>query len=401
MEDYMQITYKKLASYSLYLYILTLYVLAYSAKLNFISKGLFVVTLFTFLLYIYKSKSIAPGPVYIFAFAFAFYVTISSFWSIDISYSVMRNITIYQVIILMIVAYNLLTTREDLDNIIQCLFWGGFLMCLYAIVYYGPGEIIHRMQVGLRVGDEINQENGFGIYCVISYLIGMFNVVYKKKNMYIAPTLICLILSFASGSRRSLLVLIVVTALLFAMKDGKIKISKTFIYAVLLFIVIFILSKLEMFENLFVRFTALLDSLSEDQVKVDNSFATRKEMIAIGLENFIKKPVFGYGTAQYGVLFATKYGAYRVSHNNFIELLVNYGLVGFFIYYSGIVFCIKNLLSGFRRSESIAVIIFLVYCVELVGHIAMISINNKFSYIYLAIIFAYGNIIKQEKNKIS
>ena len=392
----MQLSYKKLATYTLYLYILSLYVLAYDPQLNIISKTLFLIVIGTYSLYLIKDKHISGGSIYIFAFTFAFYATLSALWSIEISYAFSRNITLYQVIILMLVIYNLVTTREDLDNIILCLFWGGALMCIYAIIYYGPGEILYRMQNGIRLGGEINQENGFGTYCVISFVIGIFQVMYKKKWLYIIPSVIALILSFGSGSRRSLLIAIIATGVLFAFKKGKVKIGKLLIYIAIFYIVILILSNLEYSGEIFTRFISLIDSFSEESDVVDGSFEGRMNMIELGLEKFKENPLFEYGTDQFASMYDDGTGFRRPSHNNFIEILVGYGLIGFGLFYGPIIVCMIRIFKKANMMDIHAKIIFVLYFIELVSHMATDVLINKFSYIYLSIIFILSNIIKKE-----
>ncbi len=64
---------------------------------------------------------------------------------------------------------------------------------------------------------------------------------------------------------------------------------------------------------------------------LDTSYSTDicKEMIKIGWLAFLRRPLFGNGWFYFSVYSGL--GTY--SHNNYIEILVTYGLAGFIFYY--------------------------------------------------------------------
>lgn len=64
--------------------------------------------------------------------------------------------------------------------------------------------------------------------------------------------------------------------------------------------------------------------------RLSNSTQSREIMIKEGLQFMWEHPVFGGGEKYFGSRTSTTYG---YSHCNYIELLVNFGLLGFLIYY--------------------------------------------------------------------
>lgn len=89
---------------------------------------------------------------------------------------------------------------------------------------------------------------------------------------------------------------------------------------------------------------------------VDASTATRMKLIERGLEWFSKSPWFGYGLNGFSNLNAQFLGTQTAyyAHNNFIELLVDYGVMGFVIYYSIYVYAF---IKGIKRLKDGGVII--------------------------------------------
>ena len=66
----------------------------------------------------------------------------------------------------------------------------------------------------------------------------------------------------------------------------------------------------------------------------DSSALLRAEYIEVGWEAFKENPILGYGINNYRLINLQATGHQTYSHNNFIEILVGIGIVGFFIYYS-------------------------------------------------------------------
>ena len=80
------------------------------------------------------------------------------------------------------------------------------------------------------------------------------------------------------------------------------------------------------------RYEVLIEGLLFGEIEAGTSFYYRNKMALQGLRWFAEKPVFGYGLDAYSLL--SPYKTY--SHNNFIEMLVNTGIVGFLLYYCAI-----------------------------------------------------------------
>ncbi len=147
------------------------------------------------------------------------------------------------------------------------------------------------------------------------------------------PSLIVLISgSLISGSRQSLVPLIILLLytffLLLKQTRTLFTIRKLVLISVFIFILYFISQQ-----------TINLDYIANSKIirrtvlfftNPGQSESIRMGLIQSGLELFSKKPLFGHGLDAFH--FVSGFQTY--AHNNYIELLVNYGLVGFSIYYS-------------------------------------------------------------------
>lgn len=74
----------------------------------------------------------------------------------------------------------------------------------------------------------------------------------------------------------------------------------------------------------------------------EGSFNERQELILIGLKSIVEYP-FGVGMGQQAYFIEDNFGVYKVVHNDFLGVLIEYGIIGFFVYiYSFIRIYYKN-----------------------------------------------------------
>ncbi len=390
---------RKLALYSIYLYIASLYTLAYSPELNLISKSIFTVMAALGLLTIISEKKCEKGPIYIYLLLYAFLVTVSCFWSLDFDFAQTKNTSIYLYFFMSMLIYNIAKGREELQGIVNGIFWGTMIMGLQSVLYYGVDEIMYRMLHGVRMGGEINQENAFGYYNVIACVIALHKVIYYKKLWYFPFAIFAAVMAFSSGSRRSILVIIIATAMLLAFRKGTVSITKILIALAAVAALFILLYSIEPIRPLFQRFTSFLDFFDAETVDADSSMTVRSHMISFGLEKFRDRPLLGYGTENYNILYLNEFGVLRPSHNNYIQTVVSYGIVGLIFTYYIYIWFLKEAAKQIKKLDKQAVMIFVILIMELVSHITTCALTNKFSYIYITMGFIYCKIVREENEQ--
>ena len=95
---------------------------------------------------------------------------------------------------------------------------------------------------------------------------------------------------------------------------------------VFLFLVYWLLNNVSAFWYIGQRANEML--LTFQGQGVSTTDLSRINMIKTSIEQFSNAPLLGNGIAHSKVLFDT------YSHNNYVEILMNTGIIGFFIYYS-------------------------------------------------------------------
>ncbi|WP_276353940.1 O-antigen ligase family protein [Cohnella caldifontis] len=135
----------------------------------------------------------------------------------------------------------------------------------------------------------------------------------------------------------------------------------------------------------FERFSRALDMLTGSNV-VEGSLNERADMIGTGLALWERKPWFGWGTDQFRYLS----GYQTYSHNNYVELLSNNGLVGLILYYSMMVTLLgaglRLLLGGNDRQKhygwlNVSVVLILIF-----WDFALVSYYSKLQWFTLSVL---------------
>jgi len=224
-----------------------------------------------------------------------------------------------------------------------------------------------------RIGDEVNLNSNdlamkLAFSCLACYYFFMKN---KNRSINICLFFIFLVTMILTGSRKSVIFIgfcILLINFLYIKSNDIIK--SVFKFLGLSFIVYLLYRAIFFFpilNNLLgTRLTNLI-AIFKNPTYADNSTITRFFMIEKGFELFRIKPITGYGIANYGIIVNTSY-----SHNNYIELLVGVGIIGFLIYYSIYIVIIVSLFKKILSCKRIE----FVFCFALIVGILIIEIGQ-------------------------
>ena len=81
------------------------------------------------------------------------------------------------------------------------------------------------------------------------------------------------------------------------------------------------------------RLEGLFGMLNGDFAHADGSSKIRSQMIQMGMQKWFSSPLWGYGFDSFKYYNRSMIGLFYYSHNNFVELLYDLGIIGFVIYY--------------------------------------------------------------------
>ena len=232
------------------------------------------------------------------------------------------------VILNVIVWFVGISVKDSVDILIKSATIASILLCLF--ILYNEGSLIFTGAA--RIGDSASGNvNTVGLYLGIFSILCLYKVLFENKKLYFVIYIIQAIFMLLTGSKKTLVYLILGFGILYMLKV-KLKVYKYIVPLIFtLLLLYFIFTNPTLYNIIGYR---LIDFLGQIGLNVENaqySYSTdiRKEMIKIGWLAFLRRPLFGNGWFYFSVYSGL--GTY--SHNNYIEILVTYGLAGFIFYY--------------------------------------------------------------------
>lgn len=294
---------------------------------------------------------------------------------------------------------------RQLSTILSAFYVSSILYFLYVASIVDFSSMDEGRIAGAISDDDIAERmnsNYIAGRLAFAFYAGLFLLWKFKNNKYtkcfhIVFSVFIFYVVLMSGSRASLLILII-PPLVYIMLRAK-HLIKSLAYIVIGFAMTFyVVMKIPVFYE-------IIGTRIEDAVNVvtgnetGNEDVSRLMLITYGIEWFSEKPVLGYGINCFKVLsdramlFSTR-GKY--AHNNYIELMVDVGLVGLLLYYSIFVYLFKSV-KGLKRQSSTEILKVLLVLILIIDFF-WVGYYNRLSQILLWMTF---NIISLEKSKLN
>lgn len=356
--------------------------------LIFITK---VVLVFSFFvgLFFYCSKKEYLVPIDIFLILPFFVICL--FLSIFVNYGFVFSSFIVST--LLYILYSLsMSSERDFAMIINFSIFGGYGLVLYLIYSFNGifGLVIYMRSSVLE--NMIVQKNILSYNMAIVVLMCTYKFLYEKKKIYLALIVLPILISLGTGSRRGIISIFVAIVFLLLLRNFNYKIILNIFIVILgLYITYFLLKKantgylITRIESLFSLFLNRSNASSSDMVRMD--------MISKGLEMIKLKPILGYGAGAFKGL--SGFGIY--SHNNYIELLVNYGIIGLLSYYIIFVVFLIKLFRIAKTGYSYAKLLIAFIIMRLVSDFGNVSYYDRYTYIMLGVCLSYCLYIKRSR----
>lgn len=329
---------------------------------------------------------------------FAFFCFLSYFWSISPTETLIRSSVILQIAICMSVLYCHYVNRRDTSALVKVIIFGGYLVALYSIFFYGIDNIKSIISSAKRLDNAFANVNSISRLMAVSSVAVIYQIVFEKFKWYHLAVIINIFILIATGSKTGIILFVVGTSAVFFARYSK----KNWVYSLLnyiiivllVFLVLRILMELPIFEGLTKRMNRFFDLFSQGSM-MRGSDATRYWMIRVGWQEFLEHPLLGVGLGSSGDLLAQAIGRRTYLHNNYIELLSGGGLIGTFLYYSLLVIpgmqLFKQRAYHFANNYFCLILILLMFLMDIMG----VSYTSKNFYFYIMLIFIQVQINKR------
>lgn len=206
-------------------------------------------------------------------------------------------------------------------------------------------------------GEQSSLHNAIGLHAAfaICLIIALKDKGENYKYDFFEKTLVSmnLLVVALSGSRKAIIYLAIPLFVFSALKSrNPIKIIKSVLFAVCAAIIVYVaLMKVPALYNMIGEgLQTMIAGLKGNES--DASTSARVRIISWGFEVFKERPFWGHGLENFKILHLYRFGQMYIADNNYIELLVDQGMVGLLLYYSFHVWLIKNFISVIKKNKN-------------------------------------------------
>ncbi len=312
---------------------------------SMMSRGMMIIYLgFCTLLFLLSinTKSLKIGKGLIWYSLFVLYCMFSLTYTIntvDPDFVYIRILTYLYLVFLVAPFFD---EKENIKLVIIGFFIGGLIGILNVLIsqYNLIGE--------KRLGDGIYGSYAeFGNVCMLtlSCFIWLKDKLFKNKIFKIIVFLFCCVAIILSGARKAILVPILMYLFL-KILDRRSKISNKIMVLTIAtsFVLVFLyvsLNNQALYDAIGYRIESGISSVLGNDEQ-DASLEERGSFKKLALSMFKEKPITGWGMHSFAYKSYQRGGPNVFSHDNFLELLCCYGIIGFLIYYISFVIIIAN-----------------------------------------------------------
>jgi O-antigen ligase len=289
---------------------------------------------------------------------------------------------------------------DKIDLVLKAIIAGA--LCKALMCFVNNGFLVF---LNSRAADNISA-NTIGFYCAFSCVIAWYFFKIEKRILYQVCGFLSLIFTILSGSRKALLFMIIPIAVMIILKSkNPLKILKNIsIVCFGIFIIFFLIMNVEfLYSMVGNRIESAIAGIL-GYGATDASTSTRLLLIYDGIEWFKQRPIWGYGLSNYLPLrsFYRPTHLEYYAHNNYVELLVDCGIVGTAIYY---VLHVSILLKAIKRRSNISDLSLMLLGMLisiLVCDYAMVTYYSIFTHLILMLVYLiFFKETKQEYKLIS
>ena len=347
---------------------------------------------------------------HIFIAFFIGFCYLSSLWGWDSDSASITSGYILRIFICMSVFYYHYEKLESIEPLLSAIKWGGYILAIVSLIGYDPRNILEILLRGGRVYNGFTCQYG-GVYDIpglfygifnpnINYLgmqialaavAGIFDIVYRKKNILIEllGLLPALLLVAVSGGKMNFLIVILGAGLILLFKtkhtSAKITIKRWLLLFAFFCMAVLVLSFIPTFRMTFERFV----TIAQDLMNTSNKMPTDERiiMIQVSMEQFKKTPLAGIGIDNSWILLEQAMGRSTYTHCNYMELLLGVGILGTLLFYIWWLYPVYQFWKYRKQGDNNLIICIIWILISLVIDVAIVTYSIRTTYLYIALLF--------------
>ena len=393
-----------------YLSTLSLYLFSSMISASKVIIYALVMLLFIFAIHYLKRKDVLCHQYFKWTTRFIIFSCFSLFWTISVYLSIWGIANAVIAIIPGISLYLFVNQKGQIHDVIIMFIVTTLFFALYAISYFG----LSSMGEG-RFGDDVEvglNSNTLAICLLYSIIGGVIlslrpTVIKLYKLILWVICIVFLYVMLMTGCRKTLLMLFAIPVIYLFFKS-KYKIITLSIIALLVSVGVYFLFSIPiLYDTIGVRLLEMVGMILEGGDAEGD--VTRFFLYKYGFEWFLDKPLLGRGINTYRILSdATPefWGFNWYAHSNFVELLVDIGIIGTVLYFIWYYTCIKKNLHILNNTNDKAqgnssLFIVTLVLTFIIFELFAVTYYDWFSQVFIAYMFALTEFNLRSQNSLA
>ncbi len=268
-------------------------------------------------------------------------MVMSALWAPEPDISITLSLTFFQLLVFGVVAINILVSRRSIMPLAIGLV-AGLLWAVFVALNENDFSLAANA-VSSRIGSVLVNPNSYAISLfmgcmVVGYLYQSSNNKLVKMLLVGSALLFLQQIIFYSGSRKGIVAIFLIYPVYLLLQQTfrpNRRLPRFILTCCLILGFCVVAWQIVEHSPFFYRIEGLQYEIVEGM---------RGNMVRYGVELWRDKPLLGQGAGQFGIFHYSR----TYSHNNYVELLANNGLIGLLAYYSFFVLLLRKYLHLFR-----------------------------------------------------
>lgn len=235
--------------------------------------------------------------------------------------------------------------------------------------------------------------NDIGIMATIGILIGI--MLFRDTNKFMKLLLMIsmpflLYLDVIAASRKAILMLLICLCGMRMLNNPTKMFRNILLIAIVILLTMYLIFEVPFFYELIGwRMEGMVAILRGDTVDADSSAITRALMIQSAMNVFYDNPIFGVGLDNFRFFNAVRL---TYSHNNFVEIAANLGILGFIAYYWVFLYILFDYIKKRKDHDEIRTFLFLVIIAYFINHIGLVTILDMLQNVFICLYAEYSRV---------
>lgn len=332
--------------------------------------------------------------------AFSF---LSILWADDKSSALGVAETIFKCALLGIVVVIQCDSDEKIIKLMYCYCLGVLVLNLYCIISVGVGNLSVLSQQEIQMGRSTTGLNAN--YIAGNNTVSILFLFYlaqlpKKKYWYAVLALDLFVLALASSRAAFLEVGVGFFLYLLTIRDAHRKWFRVLLALLITAAALAIAFRLGLLNTILTRFGKTVEPIVQFFSSKAEEGDIRLRLMYIGWQNFLERPLFGYGLGQFPRMASEEVGVAFVAHSAYTESTVSFGIFGLILWQGLYVRLLYGFFKKFKttvRSNPVGIALFAYYLMRIFMDLFSRGMTLKYSYIYFAFGFAFLQIHKNDQ----